>query len=301
MANSPSTHHGSQSPRRLAELLNEQQEPFVLEVYLLERVSCSSEMSISTWSNSEIDGEINSLSSPAKNEITANYDQSFSDRLMNHNQWRIVEENKQCSPVSVLEEIDLLQAIPVYNVRQTCEETTSQSRIRFQKKVSEDAILSASLWEQLIQLKKEKSKQKQKHRRKPFPDYMNTKRALHHSRQLLFDCVRETIENRKRNNNNNNNDNDNGKGLIMGPQEIGKIICRNLKKWGKLSIDETNIDQVMKMDLMEGCADEWGCFDVCNKEIVREIGNGIVDEIIEEIIKDLNHISIINVGSTSGE
>ena len=41
--------------------------------------------------------------------------QSVSDRLMNHNQWRIVEENKQCSPVSVLEEIDLLQAIPVYN------------------------------------------------------------------------------------------------------------------------------------------------------------------------------------------
>ena len=42
-------------------------------------------------------------------------------------------------------------------MRQTREEITSQSRIRFQKKVSEDAILSASLWEQLIQLKKEKS------------------------------------------------------------------------------------------------------------------------------------------------
>ncbi|XP_057533290.1 uncharacterized protein LOC130811127 isoform X2 [Amaranthus tricolor] len=217
--------------------------------------------------------------------------QSVSDRLMNHNQWRIVEENKQCSPVSVLEEIDLLQAIPVYNVRQTREEITSQSRIRFQKKVSEDAILSASLWEQLIQLKKEKSKQKQKHRRKPFPDYMNTKRALHQSRQLLFDCVRETIENQKRNrnNNNDNNKNDNSKGLMMGPEEIGKIICRNLKIWGKLSFDETNIDQVMRMELLEVCGDEWGCFDICNKEIVREIGNGIVDEIIEEIIIDLIH------------
>ena len=40
---------------------------------------------------------------------------SVSDRLMHHNQWRIVEQNKQCNPVSVLEEIDLLQAIPVYN------------------------------------------------------------------------------------------------------------------------------------------------------------------------------------------
>lgn len=344
---SASTKEGS--TRRLAELLNEQQEPFVLEIYLLERgyrirkgleledrifgccssnknriyknnsnkqylknymqftgiaravlsklvwrkgrrtkgkgeaavesagrcssASCSTTLSTNTWSESDTDGEIISMESPAKNQN--NHEESAPNRL--RTQWRFVGENKQCSPVSVLDEIDLLQAIPVYNVTQPHERTPAKSN-RFQRKVSDEAILSASLWELLVQFRE---RPKQQGKRKPFPEYMNSKKALQQNRQLLFDCVREAVEMGSQQ---KSSCSSREKGLKMGPEGIGKIICQNLKVWGKLCADQTNIKQVLKMDLLE---DEWGGFEVWKREIVAEIGNGIIDDITDQIISDM--------------
>ncbi|XP_021728457.1 uncharacterized protein LOC110695547 [Chenopodium quinoa] len=345
-----------EAPRRLSELLNEQQEPFVLEIYLRERgyrirkslelesgyTGCSTtsnynvknssskqnskkssnyhvpskSSSISsiarslvnklvskkgrrtratkeneveptnkyssnsgsttvsnyTWFEGGTDGDTISISSPAQNETTRD-DKSASDRLMI--EWRNVEDNKQCSPDSVLDELDF-EAIPVYNAKKPQERTPVESRIRFQRNVSEDAIVSASLWELLVHFR---NKPKQQGRRKPFPEYMNSKKALQHNRQLMFDCVREAVESGKQQNNSNREN-----GLKMGPEEIGKFICRNLKEWGKLSADKTNIKQILKMDLLGD--DEWGGFEVWKREIVAEIGNCIFDDITEHIISD---------------
>ncbi|XP_021754719.1 uncharacterized protein LOC110720023 [Chenopodium quinoa] len=226
-----------------------------------------------TWFEGDTDGDTISRSSPAKNETTRD-DKSASDRLMI--EWRIVEDNKQCSPDSVLDELDF-DAIAVYNAKKQHERTPVESRIRFQRNVSEDAIVSASLWELLVQFR---NKPKQQGSRKPFPEYMNSKKALQQNRQLMFDCVREVVENGKQQNNGNREN-----GIKIGPEEIGKFICRNLKEWGKLSADETNIKQVLKMDLLGD--DEWGGSEIWKTEIVAEIGNCIIDDITEQIINDM--------------
>lgn len=342
MASSTSTKQGS--PRRLAELLDEQQEPFVLELYLLERgyrirknlglegtilstkldyeknlkksISVKSSTQFSnmaktllsklisrkkpskrrdkegvgsmgrcssfscstnnTWSESDTDGEIISMPSPRMKK-TAHHDESA--------QWRFVEENKQCSPDSVLDEIDLLQGIPLCNVRQPQEENNSaESRTGFQKKVTGDAILPGSLWELLAMFTAEKPKQQG--RRKPFTEYVNSKKTLQKNRQLLFDCVREAVENGNQLKSCFRNSKE--RGLKIGPAEIGKVICKNSKVWGKLSVDEPNVQMIIRRDLYEaGTADEWGSFEVWKSDIVAEIGNGIVDEITDEMIRDM--------------
>ncbi|KAL2894940.1 Chorismate synthase [Bienertia sinuspersici] len=316
---STSTKQGS--PRRLSDLLDEQQEPFVLEIYLLEKgyqikkslgldstnIGCCSTKHDHYNTNKSIPNMAKALLNKLvsrmkqrkrKNEVVGSTSSrccssvSCLTKMSNashhdeSNQWKIIEENTQYSPDSVLEEIDLLQAIPVYNVKQSEEHNNpAESGKRFQKKVSEDAILSASLWELLVHFRSEKPKLLR--RRKPFPEYMNSKKVLQKDRQLLFNCVREAVENGKQLKGSINN---REKGLKIGPEETGKFICKKLKALGKLSADETDIQKVLRRDLFEkGVADEWSGFNVWKKEIAADIGDGIVDEITDEIVCDMSY------------
>lgn len=135
------------------------------------------------------------------------------------------------------------------------------SENRLQDKVLEDSIQSDSLWEMPVQVRRQSSNKNQKRQiRKPFPNY-NSKPALQQRKQLVFECETKIVENRNHQNRNSY------KGLIMGSPKTGRIVCRNLK-----------------MDLLE---DVGKYNDVWTKGIGREIGNGIFDEIIQEIIEDL--------------
>ena len=172
------------------------------------------------------------------------------------------------------------QLFIIETVSQTQEEMppAAEPQNRFQEKVPEDSILSDSLCEMLVQVRRQNPNKNQRQQiRKPFPNY-NSKPALQQITQLLFECETKIVEDRNLQNQNSY------KGLIMGSQEIGRIVCRNLKLWGKLSAHEKNIQQVLRMDLIE---DARKYNDVWRKRIGREIGNGIFDEIIQEIITDL--------------
>ncbi|KAK9748411.1 hypothetical protein RND81_02G055200 [Saponaria officinalis] len=365
--NSSTTNNNQGSPRRLFELLEEKQEPFVLEIYLIERgcrrkrlefnqsghnIGCFSttqndenpsnkylkkssdnqpannvmKSSIQfssiakslyskivlvngvlkskhgskkkkkkgrwketegmeprrcstmskTWSETDTDRE--SISSPANYETTHNKLMG-PKRVMG--QWRFAEENKQFSPDSVLDEIDLLQAIPVYSVKQNQQEPPTASRIRLQKKLSDDSILTASLWEMLEEAENEHPKRL---RNKSFPKYMNSMKAMLQTRQLLFDCVRDAVE--TRNNSEKQRTIRREKGL-MGPEEIGKIMCSNLKTWSKLSANETSTKRLLKTDLLSSSEKEWREFNEWKREIAMEIGNDVFDETMDEIVRDM--------------
>ncbi|KAH9623755.1 hypothetical protein KSS87_023296 [Heliosperma pusillum] len=350
-------HKQGSSPRRLFEILEEKQEPFVLEIYLLERgcsvkslkfdnkvnhIGCfsnnnqnnknllelkelksvrkssrqfssiaknllskivlvkevvkqkhsSKEKKKKKKSLSESDTDEESISSPTDNRRTR---ELTVDRVISS--WRFTEENKQCSPNSVLDEIDLLQGIPVFNgkfnetflcprdsgVKRNDEELPRASRIRFTKKVSEDSILSASLWEMLEQAKQENSN---KFGSKSYTKYMNSKKALQQTRQLLFDCVREVVETQSINGGNKQRIISKEKGL-MGPEEIGKIMCNNMKIWGQFPSKKRSAIRLVTRDLLSSDGKEWGRSDEVKREIVKEIGDGIYEEIIDDIVKEM--------------
>ncbi|XP_074279210.1 uncharacterized protein LOC141604664 [Silene latifolia] len=304
----------SSSPRRLFEILEEKQEPFVLEIYLLER-GCKNlkeptksvrknsgqfssiaknllskivlvkgvvkpkhslkKKKEKSWSESDdTDGE--SISSSTNSRITR---ELIADRVISS--WRFTEENKQCSPNSVLDEIDLLQGIPVFNVKQNEEELPRTSKINFPKRMSEDSILSASSWEMLEQARKENSN---KFGSKSYTKYMNSKKALQQTRQLLFDCVREVVETENNGKKQRSISRENG---LMGPEEIGKIMCNNLKIWGQFPGKKRSAIRLVTRDLLSSGKEEWGRFDEVKRELVKEIGDGIYEEIIDEIVRDM--------------
>lgn len=238
---------------------------------------CSSVSSCSTLCNSCSVGselERDSVVSPAMN---ATVHEPAGERLMT--QWRFLEDNKQCSPVSVLDEIDFLQDIPIYN-NVTHEETVSTSRIRFQKKISQDPTLSATLLDLLVQSRRPKPE------RDTLPPQMNSKKAPLQTGQLLFDCVKEVVEMGHKEKQQISRARRKQRGLIMGPEEVGKTICSNLKVWGKLSTDDTNIAQLLRIDLL--CStEEWGSSDVYRRDVAWDIGDGILEEITDDIVKEM--------------
>ncbi|KAL9244124.1 hypothetical protein vseg_017932 [Gypsophila vaccaria] len=239
------------------------------------RCSGASFSTSKTWSESDTDRD--SVSSSANDETA--HKKMGPHRVMGP--WRFAEENKQFSPDSVLDEIDLLQAIPVYNVRRKQYEPPTAPRIRPPKKVSEDSILSATLWEMLEQTKNETAN---KFGSKSFPKYMNSMKAMLQSRQLLFDCVRDAVE--TKNSSKNRRVISREKGL-MGSEEIGKIMSNNLKTWGKFPTIERRTKRLMKTDLLSSDESEWREFRELKREIAMEIGNGLFDDITDEIIRDM--------------
>ncbi|GAB4852401.1 hypothetical protein Ancab_016593 [Ancistrocladus abbreviatus] len=361
------------SPRRLSELLQEQQDPFILEVYLFERgysrrcskLGCSygccsaksskffkksakyglqnrrkglniarafrdklasvnrilrgknscvkdgnikddaekrwrekevqeperfSSDSCTTVSNScsETDTETEDTSinvSQRPSQFNNDAIESVTGRML---LWRLIEDSKQCSPDSVLDQIE---ALPVYNVRHDGtiehEAPASTSGFSFPEKVTEDSILSASLWELLVQSRREKpscpfAEGLLGHSEKsPCSQYMNSKKAMQQTKQLLFDCVREVAETHGR-----KQGREQSAQQLIGPEEIGMIIFQNLRAWGKQSADETKIAQLIYSDVT-GPMEKWNGIEVHRREIMVEIGELIFEEIKEEIVRDM--------------
>ena len=154
------------------------------------------------------------------------------------------------------------------------------ARTPFQKKLSEDPIQSATLLDLLVQSRRPKPE------KDTFPLQMNSKKALQQTRQSLFDCIKEVVEMGHKGKHQISRTRRKQRRMIMGPEEIGKIICSNLKVWGKLFTDETNIAQLLRIDLL--CStEEWGCSDVYRRDVASDIGDGILEEITDDIVKDM--------------
>ncbi|KAM6543365.1 hypothetical protein CsatB_007812 [Cannabis sativa] len=117
---------------------------------------------------------------------------------------------------------------------------------------------------------------------KPSTQFLKSKRVLSKTKQLLFDCVREIVETHAK----EKEKVDYGtKGVVLGPEELGELLWEKMKVWSKQSsVDDTNnITYLLCLDLVD-TAQEWNGFDSENKEICWEIGDAIVEEIMNEFV-----------------
>ncbi|GMH03202.1 hypothetical protein Nepgr_005041 [Nepenthes gracilis] len=368
MASTPTTKAAKKqgSPKRLGEFIKEQQEPFVLEVYLLERrnsrkssngssskllkrsvrkcgvenrrkgtnfvralceklasineilgfkssyikdgknvgdfneegrrtkeaeesggdTSASCTAVSNTGSETEIETEevsINTNQNPRQFNTEEN--ESATDRML---KWRFAEESKQCSPVSVL---DHVEALPVYNERQDAmlkhDVPPSTASLSLASTVTKGSIFSGSLWELLAHSRSEKPGCPSIEGLRgfigssPCSQPKTSRKVL--TRQLLFDCVREVVESHERKQRRTQK----AQPLIV-LEEVKRIMCENVKAWANQSADKTGITRLLQSDVL-GSTEKLSDFEVTRRETMTEIGDGIFEEIKDEVVKELVH------------
>ncbi|KAI5655160.1 hypothetical protein M9H77_32347 [Catharanthus roseus] len=110
----------------------------------------------------------------------------------------------------------------------------------------------------------------------PSSHYSKNKKAVQQTRQLLFDCVREVVEKHKKESE--------GQQIqgILRPEQLWELICENLYVWSKESINETNITPLVCYDVLAS-TQEWNDLENQTKEIGSQLGDAILEDIINEI------------------
>ncbi|KAL8490197.1 hypothetical protein ACS0TY_025929 [Phlomoides rotata] len=278
-------------PKLLVEFLNEQQEPFSLDVFLLERghsigtrvrtrrflkrcyatrrcsklvkavfgrLALDNDQRVENCGNCEGDEHVFSSASGTTiynscSESDAEDAEVDAEREL---KWRSIEDNydynndnnnKQLSPISVLEETDQTEESSSPLHQKQCNSKTTQE--------FEDSSNN-------------------------FAQYIINKRAMQQSKTLLVDCVREVIENQRR------KDDKNGEQLkkVLGSDELWKLVCENVWVWSQDSIDETNILQLLHTDFMASEKEWSSAFEKQRNEVCVEIGDAILEAVINEII-----------------
>ncbi|KAL5844659.1 hypothetical protein ACOSQ4_010617 [Xanthoceras sorbifolium] len=236
--------------------------------------------------------EISLVSETSQSFRVCNLEQKEADA--ERDQWRHIEESKQISPVSVLEGIPSNRGSPIRYSRQDLgtsqEENPSKSCIILSKKVTEDSILSASLWNLFFHSATEKpssagaAELQELMQSKPTSEFLKSKRVLQQTKQLLFDCVREVVETHdgeKKQQNRNEN---------MESELLGKLICDKVKAWRRQSGGRLNITKLLDLDYHDS-AEEWTNFEPQIKDIAMEIGDAVLEEIRDQIVTDMVHLS----------
>ncbi|TYH65057.1 hypothetical protein ES332_D06G030500v1 [Gossypium tomentosum] len=300
----------SKPARQLGELLEEQQEPFILEVYLSEKgcgaknltpihggstknktkkgipkhipkvlklIPCNKfftskglrrtnnpndedgktdTFSCSALCNSSSDSEIDEEEASSSSMSSKMAEKAVVDTNM--------EDTKQHSPQSVLEAMSTSTG-----------SNTMQKSFILPKLITEESILSATLWNLLLQTTDSEQSSGSS-------SFSMSKRVLQQTKQLLLDCVRELVDH-------NNGCMKEGKGKrYLGSEEIGNVICEKIKGWGKQRGDETNIQEMLELDVIE-TKQEWEGFEIesYKKEMGICIGNAIVEELISDVVMDM--------------
>ncbi|XP_009361074.2 uncharacterized protein LOC103951432 [Pyrus x bretschneideri] len=176
-------------------------------------------------------------------------------------------------------------SLPLHNKYEL--QTPCPSTYSFNK-ITEDSILSSSLWQLLFHPPFENptasgvSEMLEPARSSinPSPHFAKSKRVLQQTRQLLFDCVREMTENHAKKMKDHQQHNCD---QFLGAEEIGKLVYEKLGGWGsKQAGHQANVNFLLESDLLAS-AEEWGD----NYQERREIGSEIGDAILQDIIKDI--------------
>lgn len=108
-----------------------------------------------------------------------------------------------------------------------------------------------------------------------YSQYHINKRLLQQSKKLLIDCVREVIESHRRRDKSREQ-----LKQILGAEELWKLVCDNLWIWSK----DSSIVQHLHKDFLDSL-EEWNGEYLHNKEeIAVEIGNDILEGIMNEMM-----------------
>ncbi|KAG6789692.1 hypothetical protein POTOM_005811 [Populus tomentosa] len=191
-------------------------------------------------------------------------------------QWECEEENEQLSPVSVQKELPSINKGCHFPAKQEEEDASASSTVL--SNVEEDSLLSAFLCDlltkSLIEKKSLAGFRELKEMIVPaFSQHLKNRRVLWQNRQLLFDCVNEAIEVYRSKNRKKQYDQE-----LIGLNELGKIICDQICSCGKHNADEQiNID-------VTSIVEDGSYLQQLNRRIGMEIGDAILNEIIQEVI-----------------
>ncbi|XP_059461205.1 uncharacterized protein LOC132190282 isoform X2 [Corylus avellana] len=177
----------------------------------------------------------------------------------------------------------VLEEIPSHEVQQNARIRQEENSTAFPKKVSEHSLSSAaSPGELLFHLAVEKpSRYGGVAELQGVGELLKSKRVLQQTKQLLFDCVREVVESHARKERGEQHCR-----KLLGPEELGKLICERITSWGKQAGDETNTNYLLDLDFLDS-VEEWRAFEQQKKEIEFEIGDTILEEIKNEIVTEM--------------
>ncbi|XP_004141295.1 uncharacterized protein LOC101203076 isoform X1 [Cucumis sativus] len=161
-------------------------------------------------------------------------------------------------------------------IRARSNDNRLRNGIPLQKKVPEDSILSATLWELLLYSAAtektsgiETAELPELVASNPASQLLISKRVIHQTKQLLFNCVREVVEAQSK------------QGSRIGSEEAGRIICEK-----EAIVKEANLSNLLFSDYLSSAA-EWRDFKPQKQLIGTEIGEFILKEIINEVVKEL--------------
>ncbi|KAG2698921.1 hypothetical protein I3760_07G169400 [Carya illinoinensis] len=74
---------------------------------------------------------------------------------------------------------------------------------------------------------------------------------------------------------------------LLGPEELGRLICERMRLWGKQAGDETNTNYFLDLDFSDS-VDEWRTLEQQKRKIALEIGDAVLEEIQTEIVIETN-------------
>ncbi|KAK9023399.1 hypothetical protein V6N11_003619 [Hibiscus sabdariffa] len=198
-------------------------------------------------------------------------------------EWSCMEENKQHSPQSVLEEVSTSTSSPLDTPRKV-----SSKRLFWPKLMKVDSILSPWLLN-LLQTRPDKSSCAcaglKLHKVLHWSSSSGTSRSKMVSQQRkqpLFDCVKEPVEN-------NHDKEQKGKGFKGSGEVIPRVRRENMKGWGKGGGRESNIKQLLELDIISST--QWrNDLESQKWNIVMVVGNAIVEEITSEVVMDIMNV-----------
>lgn len=154
------------------------------------------------------------------------------------------------------------------------------------KKFTEESLLSAALFSSLIQTSKKDhnyTKELQEILGHDVSHHvMKSKRVLHKTKRLLFDCVRELTKNLP----------EKDCKQFMGPEKLGKMLWERTKEWSSQRGGnyERNLSNLLNLDYLDSI-NEWSEF----KTEVKDISIEIADAILECVIRDVVVADMIEI------
>ncbi|XP_009778936.1 uncharacterized protein LOC107808935 [Nicotiana tabacum] len=191
--------------------------------------------------------EVENLSPQAADDNFLSEKQVCEDRKLRLD---FLEESKQLSPVSVLEETESSDDESPDLKKQECLKPKKLQEEFSTQSVSKSGETS------------------------PEFQYINNKKAIQQSKQLLFDCVKEVVENQKR----KDPQEEEGFQRMLGAEQLWELLLENIRLWSQDSINETNIKNLMHFDLLNSFEQSSGLEE--KREIDKVIGDLIFDEIV---------------------
>ncbi|OWM80621.1 uncharacterized protein LOC116193169 [Punica granatum] len=174
------------------------------------------------------------------------------------------------------------QDLQVFSAWQEADDSTC--RLGLPKKITEDSLSSASAFEILYHCKQDRTSFAQSTQPlglKASPNYLNSRRVLQQTKQLLFDCVKEVIETYRRKDNAGKKKNSD-----IEPDQIEKIICEKIVGWGRTRGNEMSIDELVYLDYLE-TVEEWEDCVQQKMQISLEIGDALMEDISNEMVAEM--------------